>query len=102
MAGKKEKKRPFINKRSELKPELLLSQFEKLAERLEIRIIYGKGDFVGGGCQVMDQRYIVINKVRPTEQQLHILALEFYRLGLDGMYVLPVLRSFIEQEYKKC
>ena len=101
MVGKKEKKRPFIKKRSELKPDVLLSHFEELAQRLKVKIIYGKGDFIGGGCQVMDQRYIVINKVRPAEQQLHILAMEFYRLGLKGMYIVPVLRSFIEKEYKK-
>jgi hypothetical protein len=101
MAEKKEKKRSAVNNISKFKPDLLLSQFEELAERFKVKIIYGKGNFNGGACHVLGQKYIVINKVKPEQQQLHILATEFHKLGLESVFVVPALRSFIEQENKK-
>jgi len=64
--------------------EVLLNQFQELAERLDITIVQGKGDFVGGGCTVNSKRFIVLNKVRPLEQRLRILAQEFANLDLEG------------------
>jgi hypothetical protein len=81
-----------------VKGEALLNQFQELAERLDITIVQGKGDFVGGGCTVNSRRFIVLNKVRPLEQRLRILAREFANLDLEGVYVVPALRAYIEEQ----
>ena len=79
-----------------IKPEKLFILFEELAEKMNINIVQGKGDFLGGMCSVNDESYIVINKVKPINQRLNILGAEFSKLNLNNIFVTPALRYFIE------
>jgi len=79
-----------------IKPEKLFILFEELAEKMNINIVQGKGDFLGGMCSVNDESYIVINKVKPITQRLNILGAEFSKLNLNNIFVSPALRNFIE------
>ena len=79
-----------------IKPEKLFILFEELAQKMNINIVQGKGDFIGGMCSVNDESYIVINKVKPISQRLNILGNEFSKLDLNNIFVSPVLRDFIE------
>ena len=81
---------------TKLKPEKLFILFEELAEKMNINIVKGKGDFIGGMCSVNDESYIVINKVKPMSQRLNILGAEFSKLDLNNIFVSPALRDFIE------
>ena len=80
-----------------MKPNQLMEHFETLAEKLGLRIIQGKGDFNGGGCIIRQDKVIVLNKMKPIEQRLHILAQEFSIMNLEGIFVVPVLREYINQ-----
>ena len=40
------------------KPDKLLSLFEDLAEKMNINIVQGKGDFQGGMCSVNSELYM--------------------------------------------
>ncbi len=71
--------------------------FEELAERVGVKIIHGKGDFKGGPCIVNDEKVIVVNKIKPIEQQLRMLAWGFATMDLSGIYVVPALRSYIDE-----
>ena len=81
---------------TKLKPEKLFILFEELAEKMNINIVQGKGDFIGGLCSVNDESYIVINKVKPMSQRLNVLGAEFSKLDLNNIFVSPALRDFIE------
>ena len=81
---------------TKLKPEKLFILFEELAEKMNINIVQGKGDFIGGMCSVNDESYIVINKVKPMSQRLNVLGAEFSKLDLNNIFVSPSLRDFIE------
>ena len=81
---------------TKLKPEKLFILFEELAERMNINIVQGKGDFIGGMCSVNDESYIVINKVKPMSQRLNVLGAEFSKLDLNNIFVSPALRDFLE------
>ena len=83
---------------TKLKPETLFILFEELAEKMNINIVQGKGDFIGGMCSVNDESYIVINKVKPMSQRLNILGAEFSKLDLNNIFVSPALRDFIEDK----
>ena len=82
---------------TKLKPEKLFILFEELAEKMNINIVQGKGDFIGGMCSVNDESYIVINKVKPMSQRLNVLGAEFSKLDLNNIFVSPALRDFIEE-----
>ena len=79
-----------------MKNDKLYAEFEQLGERLGIRIVKGKGDFVGGTCMIHDQTVIVINKMKPLEQRLKTLASSFLEYTLDDIYIVPSFRAYIE------
>ena len=68
-----------------------------MAEKLGSRIIKGRGDFQGGPCIIKDEKVIVVNKIKPIEQKLKILASCFSEIDLNGIYIVPALRSYIEE-----
>ena len=80
-----------------MKKEKLYSEFEELGQRLGVKIIKGKGNFTGGICTVKDETVIVVNKMKPIEHRLKILATSFLDYNLDDIYMIPALRAFIEK-----
>ena len=80
-----------------IKNEKLYSHFEDLAEKLDLKILKGKGDFIGGTCIVNKKKVIVVNKHKPIEQRLKTLANSFLDFDLEKTYVVPAVRAYIEE-----
>lgn len=80
-----------------VKPEKMLIMFEELSVKLDIKLVHAKGSFEGGSCVYNGQEYIVINKSKPIEQRLKVLATSFHYRDLSDKYLVPVLRSYIEE-----
>lgn len=80
-----------------MKNNELLEEFHSLAEKLDVKIMKGKGDFSGGSCTVNNEKVIVINNGKPIEQRLNILANCFKYYNLDGLYIVPALREYINE-----
>ncbi len=80
-----------------IKPEKLLSMFEELAVKMNIKMVHSKGSFEGGSCVFKDQEYIIINKSKPIEQRLKVLATSFHVKDLSSKYLVPALRSYIDK-----
>jgi len=72
-----------------------LSLFEELAHKMNINILHGKGDFVGGMCSINDEAFLVLNKLKPIDQRLNVLATEFSKINLSNVFIPPLLREFI-------
>ena len=79
-----------------MKKEKLYNEFEDLATRIGLRIIRGKGDFNGGPCIINNEKVIVLNKIKPLEQRLKVLASSFNEINLEDVYIIPALRAFIQ------
>ncbi|MAR96556.1 MAG: hypothetical protein CMG17_02800 [Candidatus Marinimicrobia bacterium] len=80
---------------TKMKPEKLLTLFEELAEKMDINIVQGKGDFQGGMCSLNDESYIVLNKLKPVDQRLGVLVKEFSKMNLKKIFIQPALREYI-------
>ena len=78
-----------------MKDKELLEEFHSLAKKLDVKIMKGKGDFLGGSCIVNEKKVIVINNIKPIEQRLSTLASCFKDYDLEGLYILPALRKYI-------
>ena len=78
-----------------MKNNELLDEFHSLAEKLNVKIMKGKGDFFGGSCTVNNEKVIVINNGKPIEQRLNMLASCFKDYNLDGVFIVPALREYI-------
>ena len=86
----------MTHKRKNKKFQQLLDDFIELSQKFDIRIIQDKGDFNGDSCMLFTDNVVVINKLKPLEQRLHILAKCFSKMDLDKVYIKPVLRDLID------
>jgi len=81
--------------------EQILSELEQLASNCGISIRYEKGDFDGGYCVLKTERLIVINKRLAPARRASVLAQGLAEVGIDEMYLKPVMREYIEDELAK-
>ena len=79
----------------------LLKELEELAEKSSISVRYEKGDFDGGFCVLKAERIIVINKRLAPQRRTSILAQALAEVGIEEIYLKPVVREFIEDELAK-
>lgn len=86
-----------MKRKLDKKKTLLLEDFLSLGEKCDIKIIHDKGDFNGDNCLLFANNTIVINKHKPLDQRLHVLAKCFSQINLENVYIKPVLRDLIEQ-----
>tara|TARA_A100000164_G_C21238600_1_gene465979 strand:+ start:86 stop:343 length:258 start_codon:yes stop_codon:yes gene_type:complete len=84
-----------------MKNDKLFSEFESLAEKLGLKILKGKGDFIGGTCTVNNKTVIVVNKQKPMEQRLKTLAESLLEFNLEEIFIVPALRDYIENQNTK-
>ena len=83
-------------KKKNKKYQQLLDDFIELGHKFDIKIIQDKGNFNGDSCILFADNVVVINKHKPLEQRLHILAKCFIKMNLDNVYIKPVLRDLID------
>ena len=86
---------------SKTRSKKILELFYELGEKMDVKIVNAKGDFQGGYCQVNYKRHIVINKIKPLDQQLNILADGFMKLNINEVFLSPILRDFIDKREKQ-
>lgn len=86
-----------MKRKLDKKKTQLLEDFLSLGEKCNIKIIHDKGDFNGDNCLLFANNTIVINKHKPLDQRLHVLAKCFSQINLENVYIKPVLRDLIEQ-----
>ncbi len=81
-----------------MKPKQLLEELKSLAATLNITVRFEQGNFRGGSCILEQQRLIVINRSLPVESKISLLAQALSSFPLDGVYIKPAVREYLEQE----
>ena len=81
--------------------EEFFPELEALAEEMGVRIRYEKGDFDGGYCILRDERIIVVNRKLNVNRKVSVISQGLNQLGLDTVYIKPVVRLCIEDELAK-
>lgn len=74
----------------------LLAELEVVAESLGIRTIYDTFDGKGGGCRVVDNRYIVINKRLSDEIKAELFLRALSEMPIDEIFIKPEIRELLE------
>lgn len=80
-----------------MKPETLRDELEELVEQLGYEVRKEKGAFRGDHCVIEGEKLVLINKARPTDIQLGVLARLLHQLGVEGIYVKPRVRKQLEK-----
>ena len=80
-----------------MKPKKLLQELELVAEKLGIQTIYDTFEGKGGGCRVIDNRYIVINSRLADRVKAELFLKALSELPIDEIYIKPEVRELLEQ-----
>jgi len=81
---------------------MMLDQLEEVAKDLNVEVRYEtmrkESRFNPGGmCRVHGAPVIIINRKASPEDRLNVLASAIRRFDLDGVFLRPGLREFLEQ-----
>ena len=80
-----------------MKPKKLLQELELVAEKLGIQTIYDTFEGKGGGCRVIDNRYVVINSRLADRVKAELFLKALSELAIDEIYIKPEIRELLEK-----
>ena len=74
----------------------IVQALEQAVQQLGVEVRRERGNFRGGLCTVGDATVVVLNKRRPVESHLAILAEALRALPADEVYLRPAVRDAVE------
>jgi len=80
-----------------MKTEKLILELEQLVEQLGYTIRKEKGTFRGDSCVVEGEMLVVLNKKKPEQQQVGLLARVLKDQELQDIYIKPAVRKELEE-----
>ncbi|MDZ7716510.1 MAG: hypothetical protein U5J95_09890 [Balneolaceae bacterium] len=80
-----------------MKPDKLIIQLEQLVEQAGYTIRKERGTFRGDHCVIEGDKLVVLNKNRPVQQQVGLLARVLHQKKLDDIYIKPAVRKHLEE-----
>jgi hypothetical protein len=86
--------------------EVLLYQLEELAEKLEIlvrdeNINIEESSSTGGLCRIEGEYILILNSKATLNEKIQVIIKALQQFDLSDLYIKPVIREFLEGEYKK-
>ena len=80
-------------------PKTIYNKLNLIADKLNIKIIKGKGNFKGGCCVIKEEAVIVVNQNKPFEERVRNLALGLLEFDLDKVQIDSKIKNLID-DYK--
>ena len=80
-----------------MKNETLLSELEELCSKAGYTIRKEKGSFRGDSCIMEGDKLVVINRSKPIENQIAILARVMKMVDIEALYIKPAVRKKIAE-----
>ncbi|MEX0994173.1 MAG: hypothetical protein WD599_01515 [Balneolaceae bacterium] len=77
--------------------EKLLLELESLCEQSGYRVRKERGTFRGDHCVIEGDKLILINKNRPVEAQVGILAKVLKSVKTENIYIKPAVRKRMQE-----
>jgi len=84
-----------------MKHEEIIQELQDLASQLNVTIRYERGDFEGGYCILKEKKILLVNRRLMPVRKASVLATALQEIGLDNVFLKPVLRAYIEDEVAK-
>lgn len=80
-----------------MKPDKLIIELEQLVEQAGYTIRRERGTFRGDHCIMEGDKLVVMNKKKPLQQQVGLLARVLYDKQLQDIYIKPAVRKDLEE-----
>lgn len=74
----------------------ILSELEKICERLNVTVRYEKTSAKGGICMFNSKYIVIIDKKSSDEYKANVLAKSLKTFDLNNLHLKPAVRHFIE------
>lgn len=84
-----------------MKTEKLLIELEKLVEKAGYTIRRERGTFRGNHCVVEGDKLVVLNKNKPPQEQVGLLARILREKEMADTYIKPAVRKELEKLWKR-
>lgn len=84
-----------------MKTDKLLIELEQLVEQTGYTIRKERGTFRGDHCIVEGDNLVVLNKNKPPQQQMGLLARVLKDREMDDIYIKPALRKVLEEMWDR-
>lgn len=84
-----------------MKTEKLLLELEQLVEQAGYTIRKEKGTFRGDSCVMEGEMLVVLNKKKPEQQQVGLLARVLKDQELQDIYIKPVVRKHLDELWER-
>lgn len=84
-----------------MKTEQLLIELERLVEQTGYTIRKERGTFRGDHCIVEGDNLVVLNRNKPLQQQMGLLARVLQHRDMEGIYIKPALRKVLEEMWDR-
>ena len=79
-----------------MSPKKIYEKLLLISDKLNIKIIKGKGNFKGGSCVYKEENIIVLNDNKPLEVRLKNLALSLLEFDLDAIDIDVKMKQILE------
>ena len=79
-----------------MKLPAMIEELEEVVTRLGMTVVLDRGSFKGGNCILDGEEMVVLNKGTTLEQRARQLAEALSRHDLQGIYLKPAVRDFLE------
>ncbi|HLR26636.1 MAG TPA: hypothetical protein VK112_12275 [Fodinibius sp.] len=80
-----------------MKTEKLILELEQLVEKAGYTIRKEKGTFRGDSCVMEGEKLVVLNKNKPEQMQVGLLARVLQEQQLQDIYIKPAVRRHLEE-----
>jgi hypothetical protein len=80
-----------------MKAERLVLHLSDTARKIGYRVRSEEGNFRGGSCVFAEERLIILNRRMSQEERAELLGRVLAGQNLDGVFLLPEVRAFIEK-----
>ncbi|HYW34736.1 MAG TPA: hypothetical protein VE868_04950 [Balneolaceae bacterium] len=84
-----------------MKADKLIIELEQLIEKAGYTVRKERGRFQGNHCVVEGEKLVVLNKKRPVEQQIGLLARVLNKDHLRDMYIKPAVRNDLKDLWRR-
>jgi hypothetical protein len=80
-----------------MKAERLVQHLSDAARKIGYKVRSEEGNFRGGTCVFAEERLIILNRRMSLEERAELLGRLLADENLEGMFLLPEVRAFIEK-----
>ena len=84
-----------------MKAEKLVQHLSDAVRKLGYKLRVEEGNFHGGQCIFAEERLVILNRRMSYEERADLLSQVFTQENLEGMFLVPEVRAYVERSERR-